>query len=84
LGSDETFQAILDGRWTVTCCLGCEQELTVAEKADLVICNDCRIFSWVEKTNDEDHPTTPQCVGMGINGEEMMEWIARLPAEPAS
>ena len=85
----ETWAAVEEGRVTVTTCNHCKVELTCSDDAHLVMCVDCWVFSPVDQTTTafiEGDLTASQtldykniekgCVSVGIQTEEIFEWIA--------
>lgn len=81
-GGNKTFEALLNGNFSVTACLGCNKELMVVPFADLVVCADCWLFSPVpkygpdgEEWSEEDGTIPPTSVGMGVTSEEVKHWF---------
>ena len=87
-GSTETWEAIKDGRVTVTACCACQLELHCIEDAEFVICPDCWVVSSVDQTfggipleNEDmaefDGGKRPTCrgVGLGVKAVEVVEWL---------
>jgi hypothetical protein len=80
-GSINTFQALMNGSFSVTECLGCSRELMVCQTADLVVCSDCWLFSPVTKYGPDGEELSeelvgpPTSVGMGVTSEEVKLWF---------
>jgi uncharacterized protein (DUF2249 family) len=76
--SAETWNALLEGRITVTRCSNCSNELTCLEDADLVICVDCWVCSPVDQSIPnlqlEGNTRCSACIGMKT--EDVFEWLA--------
>jgi hypothetical protein len=84
--SKETWQAIRDGRITVTACSRCKVELHCIEDAEFVVCPDCRVASQVEQTIagillDSDSPDGTTCngVGLGVKAKDVIQWLEDNP-----
>ena len=82
----QTWEAVEEGRVTVTTCNQCKVELTCTDDAHMVMCVDCWVFSPVDQAAFQDNLTESQslnyknmengCVSVGIATEEIFEWIA--------
>ena len=87
-GSHETWEAIKDGRVTVTTCCACQLELHCIEDAEMVICPDCWIVSPVDQMvggipleeEDSDYnagqkKSSSHGVGLGVKPTDVVEWL---------
>jgi hypothetical protein len=82
LRSSGTWDAIMEGRITVTKCTCCGYELACIDDANLVVCGDCWVFSPVDQdmttslSVEAEDPQSRLSVGMGVRTEEIFEWLA--------
>jgi hypothetical protein len=80
LRSSGTWDAIMEGRITVTKCTCCGYELACIDDANLVVCGDCWVFSPVDQdmtslSMEAEDPKSRLSVGMGVRTEEIFEWL---------
>jgi LSD1 subclass zinc finger protein len=67
-GSEETQDAILQGKVLFKTCSGCQVELTYVQQADWVVCSECFTFTEISSFHGEyDDPSGS--VGLGIQAE---------------
>jgi hypothetical protein len=84
-GSNETWQAIKTGCTISTHCVSCHAKLHVIEDAALVVCQECWMVSPVTQRlgdiqfeldgEDNECNMTIYGVGLGIKGDEVLQWI---------
>jgi hypothetical protein len=81
ISSDETWEAIMEGRITVTTCCSCTAELTCIDEAHLVVCADCWVFSPVDQaiatTIHQHQHQHRSSVGIGIKTEDIFHWLSQ-------
>ena len=94
-GSSETWEAIKEGRITVTSCAICSTDLHVIEDAKYVVCPDCWIVQTVcndmvggillECDEIESHyQDKEECtygVGLGVKATDVVDWLNDIPEE---
>lgn len=74
-GSRETWNAIEEGRVTVTTCMSCNIELQCLADAQLVACPDCTMLSPVDQASDNSDNTGRYGVGVGVKPSDILRWI---------
>jgi hypothetical protein len=75
-GSSETWQAIEEGRVTVTTCMFCNIELQCLDDAQLVACPDCTMLSPVDQAIGHlDNSEGRYGVGVGVKPADVVRWI---------
>jgi hypothetical protein len=81
-GSVDTWDAIMEGRITVTKCTCCGYELACIDDVNLLVCGDCWVFSPVDQnmtsvpSMEAEDPKSRLSVGMGVRMEEIFEWLS--------
>jgi hypothetical protein len=76
-----TWDAIMEGRITVTKCTCCGYELACIDDANLVVCGHCWVFSPVDQNMtslfmEVEDPKSRLSVGMGVRMEGIFEWLS--------
>jgi hypothetical protein len=80
ISSDETWEAIMEGRITVTKCCSCTTDLTCIDEAHLVVCADCWVFSPVDQaiaTTIHQQQHQRSSVGIGVKTEDIFNWLSQ-------
>jgi hypothetical protein len=87
-GTFETWNAILEGRITVSQCCTCYTELTCVDDAGLVLCTDCWVFSPVDQNSASitmdpiELQKAKTSVGIGIQTDQIFEWLSAREDAP--
>lgn len=76
-GAKETWDAIGEGRITITNCLTCQMELNCLDDALMVICPDCTMISPVDQAGDGPEGNKGYGVGVGVKPEEVIKWLQK-------
>jgi hypothetical protein len=68
-GSEETWQAILDGGYAPVHCLGCSTSLFAIQDCSFVLCPHCRVISPMDAADNKR-----EAVGMGFTFDDLVKW----------
>lgn len=68
-GSEETWQAILDGGYAPVHCMGCSTSLFAIQDCSFVLCPHCRVISPMDAADNKR-----EAVGMGFTFDDLVKW----------
>lgn len=68
-GSEETWQAILDGGYAPVLCLSCNTSLFAVQNCSFVLCPLCRVISPMDAADNKR-----EAVGMGFTFDDLVKW----------
>jgi hypothetical protein len=68
-GSEETWQAILDGGYAPVHCMGCNTSLFAIQDCSFVLCPHCRVVSPMDAADNKR-----DAVSMGFTFDDLVKW----------
>lgn len=74
--SAKTWQAILEGRISVTKCFCCNNDLTCSDADAFVLCADCWVFNPIRPGADVDLSSPYTTVAIGVKNEDLTSWLS--------
>ena len=81
LSAEEQLEKLIAGQVVVTQCISCQQELTCAEDAEYLLCDDCWVCSPIESSDVRQQvgAFSRRGVCIGYRTDDLLKLLSQLP-----